>query len=324
MSTYNRFIGNQRHFSKDKLDVKILTRAMRRLSKLESIEVDWNNPFIGSNEIIRSFGMFRGDTLISFDGVHFMPVLFQALAASDRKLRRLHLGYSDLLDHQRNTRTLRDIGNPLLPKKLSGSYASDTSVIKTLGPEALTLLVKNTNIGPVSKAMKRVREFSFSPNQGLGSTADDMMDMMPPLSRLIALSESLRTVLVSMVRDDGMHGIRLPMKSLVPLSIAPRLERLELVDVEASSAELIQMLNRHAQTLVHVEIIYSNVTDADWEGVITQLRAIEFKKLKYFIVPEPNCGDPTEVHNYILRKTERNPFEIIRRSIEKEEESSEG
>ena len=306
MSAYNRFIGNQRYLSKDKLDVKILAKAMRRLNKLESIEVGWNNPYIGSNEIIRSFGMFRGDRLISFGGVHFMPVLFQALAASNTKLRRLLLGHSDLLDYQENTRTLSDIAQPLLPPL--GSPTLNKSLITTLAPQALTALVHHPNFNSVSKVMRSLYEFSFQPNAVIDSNDDDLMDMMPSLSQLIALSKSLKAILVtSVLPEDYEIDVKFPMVSLVPPTLEPLLEKLELTDVEASSAELTQMLTRHAQTLVDIQMIYSTITDADWHEVITQLRAIEFKSLKYFTVPDA-CWDSIEVHNYILRKTERNPL----------------
>ena len=323
MSAYNRFIGNQRNFTKNRLDVKILARAIRRLRKLKSVEVDWNNLYMGSDEIIRAFGMFKAEPLISFDGVHFMPVLFQALAASGIRLRRLHLGRGEHFGHQQNIRNLSDIVQPLLPRQEPPTFNNfDSSLTGTLAPQALAPLFENPNTRTVAKVLSSLYEFTFQPTEAPDSDGADLMGMAPLLCRLLALSKSLKSINVGQLPKELQSGMKLPMASLIPPTVLPRLQTLELNDVEASSAEIVQLMTRYAHNLIDVQFNYFTVTDADWDEVVTQLRAIDFQKLKYLTVDSVSCCEPTEVHDYVLRKTDSNPFVNTAMGIEVEEESS--
>ena len=102
MSAYQGYIYAQKYLTESDLDFKILTRALKRLPKLDSVVVDPCDNHMGFMEINRSFGNIKASRLFSFDSAHFMPTLFRALRASGSQLSQLQLGKYHYSSSRRN------------------------------------------------------------------------------------------------------------------------------------------------------------------------------------------------------------------------------
>lgn len=76
--------------------MKPLTQALRQFDALKSITLSIDDDNIGSKELIGAFGKFNVNQLLSFDGVHTLPVFMEALAASEVEITAFTITWSPM------------------------------------------------------------------------------------------------------------------------------------------------------------------------------------------------------------------------------------
>ena len=76
----------------DGLALQLLARLIRRFDKLQTVTLSLNDQKIGAKELIGAFGVFRADRLLNADGLHTLPILIGALAASGIRITNFLIG----------------------------------------------------------------------------------------------------------------------------------------------------------------------------------------------------------------------------------------
>ena len=280
VSAYQGHINAQRHLTESGQDLKNFTDALQKLPKLDSIAIEPIDSNIGSTEIFRAFEDPNAERLVSFDGIHFMPMLFRALHASGIRLRQLHLGTHDC--------------------------AFEECYLETMCVEALEKSLSHPEVQK-SNIFSELQEIELHPEQMIGPSRS-LEGFATAMCSLLRNTPSLRSI-----EFYGSGDAMICPFSIFSSITWPKLRKVHMSCISSSMQDTVRFVARHAETLEDVVFRLTFFTEDTWFVALRRLRAAEFKKLKYFLVDiwgHPFVGQEPEieVHNYLLHITDVNPL----------------
>ena len=78
----------RRRLIQDDFDKTILTRALKRLTNLRTVDIIFGDPWIGSRELHKKF-IWPCSEMFKFDGIGILAPFIKALGWSERRLQTL-------------------------------------------------------------------------------------------------------------------------------------------------------------------------------------------------------------------------------------------
>ena len=311
MSAYRGYIEMQRLLSMNDLDTTILSKAFSRLPRLETLQVGLWDATIGFAELSRAFGALNPGDLLTFDCSHTLPVLIKALAASATKIKVFKLvgdsfrSYSSLshsLDHCWLTMSI-------LQQLLSG-HRDQFSFPAGLSTRAFSETFCDENINVCKDALRCVRELRIG---SIGSEAKDpscKSMIISTLHKLMQYAQSLEVVTLDGLWID-LPGdmLRHSLDILMPSNVLNSIQELNMRWYHTTIVALCDLFRQNRYTIIKVHFLHVRITESDWSTALTQLRTIDFPRLKVFTLSYCH-GHPVDVQvqDYILKKTDTAPL----------------
>ena len=99
MAAYQSLITGQRFLSEKSLDLKILSRALSKFTRLEEVNIDYSNNHIGAADLNDAFGPFNRDGLLTRDCSYTLLLVLQALSISEKDTNVFRLGGEKRYNH---------------------------------------------------------------------------------------------------------------------------------------------------------------------------------------------------------------------------------
>ena len=320
MSAYSNYIEAQRLLSLNASDVQILSGAFSRLPRLESVHFDFQDRTIGAGELKCAFGTFNPESLLTYDCRHTLPVLVQALAASQIKIKIFELG-RDIDDS--DSITFGGVSDYASPKSLWPRIASTTPDDGFPAGLSETFCAENTKI--CKDALGSVRMFTFAEFDIPEDYLVNLSMTTTALSKLMEFASSLETVTLRGIWDLEFTNIPRPtMDSVLPCCGLNKIKKLDIQFYKTSIASLSDFFDRHGSTVVEVKFKHVDLTEGDWSGALVQLRTLKFPLLEIF---DLTCFyDWTmrlQVQDFLLKKTDKDPLVEYRETLKKYQDAEE-
>ena len=266
MSAYRSYIEAQRLLSLNALDVKILSRAFSQLPRLETLEFDYCNYTIGSAELIHAFGAFKAETLLNCDCRHTLPVLVQALAVSQTKIKVFKLGgdedsYRSLYGRARDYSKAEFMTMPRHSTSMTGiSYPAGVLT------KALSKTFGTSNLAMCEDAFRGLREFQF------GEFTNDNEDPAKFSGTLGALQNIMRCAsdleIVTLGAPWSEFSLRPTLDSVMPSSGLYNVKEITLRRYDTTLVALCDFFRRIAYNIVKVYFVSVHVTGGDWSTAL--------------------------------------------------------
>ena len=252
LSAYKSYMEGQRLLAKTDADVKILTATFKKLPKLESIVIDWNNSTIGLKSITHDFGMLHPGILLSYDCKRLLSVVFRALVASHRTLRSLCLGYYQGYGNYNPDNVLHNQASPRVDATPTNGLTKMFGTPSVLGWHRVLSTLEELRIGSLSCTVAE------EDRERISTVMNSLLQSCPDL-RLFQM-------------DDVDIGEQYEWEDFMPHGL-PNLREIHLEQVECKEVEIVGFMNRHAQTLEDVMCHCVCIIQGDWLAALGQMRA---------------------------------------------------
>ena len=312
MSAYRGYIEMQRFLSMNALDVTILSTAFSRLPHLETVQVGLWDPTIGSAEVLRAFGTFNPGDLLTFDCSHTLPILIKALATSTTKIKAFKLVSDKFRSYDSMSESIDYcwLAMSILRQVLT-RLTDQFSFPAGLSTRALSETFGDENMDTCKDALRCVRELKIG---SIGREANNPLSISMIVSALHKLMQYAQGLEVLTL--DGI-GIDLPgavmrhsLDILMPFNVLNSIQELNLRFYHTTIVALCDLFRKNRYTIIKAHCYHVTITKGDWSTALTQLRTIDFPRLKVFFI---RCCDELQVghqvQDYILKKTNASPLE---------------
>ena len=312
MSAYRGYIEMQRFLSMNALDVRILSRAFSRLPHLETLQVGLWDPRIGSAEVSHAFGAFNPGDLLTFECSHTLPVLIKSLAASATKIKAFKLVGDGLRCHQDMRRSIEHfwlVMSPLL--QILYGLVGQFSFPAGLSTRALSETFCAENIDTCKDALLCVRELRIG---SIGSEADNPLCrsmIISALHKLMQYAQCLEVITLDGLWIDRPGAfLRHSLDILMPSNVLNSIQELNMRYYDTTIVALCDLFRQNRYTIIKAHFEHVRITESDWSTALTQLRTIDFPRLKVFTLSRCNeLKADLQVQDYILKKTNTAPLE---------------
>ena len=305
MSTYQKYLEDQSHLIKDGLAVTVLTEIFKQLH-LTSLFVDWHDFYLGSKELIDSFGLLVAADLLSFEGHGVIPILFKALAASGTSLCHLHLGNQGELPH--------DNMPSMIDNRLRGE-SPGLLVPWTAFPISLSAKALMVDKSDINSVLEGLRELVIETGDFFDDIpADDMTDLSTAIGGLVEDSKSLRSFYLGLIED----GPKTPLNGILLKINSNQLRKAVFMDAETSADGIVSFITKHATTLEDVTFKHTTITPGDCQTIGQGLKRVDLGCLKNFHLYACGGGDhegeyDVDMQDYLLHMTDEDPVEGSRK-----------
>lgn len=300
------FLAAQDYLASEEVDVNTIARAFKRLSQLDSIDVDIHGRKIGAREITRACGVLGGGE-ISYDCLHTLEVLVTALMRAEVSIKVFRFGMIEDLNIKERYVSVslceRELPVVAPSRIISGNY---------LNSDAIWEAFSNQKDEGLFNAFGKVREVQISKPTRLD--VDDRPEVNSALKDLLAVLPLVERLFLD--EFTGSNGEMMP-RNAIALALTHRtwkhLRELRLDSVLIGKEDLIEIFTRHAPTLqmVHVSQVQIWGSD-DWHGVLEETKKLaKFPALESFVIGGTGINDFVTVHahQYLTGKTDREPVQ---------------
>ena len=321
MTAYAAYIEGQLFLSTDGLDVKILTKALSNLPGLKTFHVDHWDTFIGSDDLIFNFGVFKAEHLLSLDCQYTLPTLMKVLAASTVKIKVFHLGRDNypeasildsFVDYSSATSLARPrrLHSPARPLRFNlRGYSYPTM----MSSQAWWMTFADANLKTCTDALSDLRELKVG---GINLTCEDaasVLRVVNALRRLMMVAPYLEAVTLNEISSDYFADQRPAMDSIIPYHGLRMVKKLSLDHYQTNVVSLSDFFRRHGHTIVHVHFSFVAISSGNWSTALAQLRNLPFPRLKTFVLSHCDGKEvDLQVQDYILKKTDVDPLLAVR------------
>ena len=310
MSAYRGYIEMQRLLSMNALDVTILSRAFSQLPHLETLQVGLWDPTIGSAEVAHAFGTFNPGDLLTFDCSHTLPVLIKALAASATKIKAFKLVGESFRSYRSMYRSVDYcwlVMSPLL--QLLSGFMDQFSFPAGLSTRALSETFCAENINICKDALRCVRELRIG---SIGTEHDNPLSTSMTISalhKLMQYAQGLEVVTLDGLWIDVPGAVlRHSLDTLMPSNVLNSIQELNLRWYDTTIVALCDLFRQNRYTIIKAHFFRVRITASDWSTALTQLRTIDFPRLKVFTLSYCyGLQVDLQVQDYIL-KTNTSPL----------------
>ena len=186
---------------------------------------------------------------------------------------------------------------------------SQSNLPERLSPGALKRNFRHPNdeIGWTA-ALSEIREFRIG--QTFVEKRDELNNrrkIINPIAHILNYAPLLETMFLGEIDNSVFGSVLKLLLSEVDSGIVFRyLRRLELHNYYAYESSIVTLLPRYRVTLEEVKISFIEIEDSDFSVILTQLRHIEFPKLKVFVLTFcEDIGMDLEIQDYVLRRTDK-------------------
>ena len=311
MSAYRGYIEMQRLLSMNALDVTILSRAFSQLPHLETLQVGLWDPTIGSAEVAHAFGTFNPGDLLTFDCSHTLPVLIKALAASATKIKAFKLVGESFRSYRSMYRSVDYcwlVISPLL--QLLSGFMDQFSFPAGLSTRALSETFCAENINICKDALRCVRELRIG---SIGTEHDNPLSTSMTISalhKLMQYAQGLEVVTLDGLWIDVPGAVlRHSLDTLMPSNVLNSIQELNLRWYDTTIVALCDLFRQNRYAIIKAHFFRVRITASDWSTALTQLRTIDFPRLKVFTLSYCNGLQLNlQVQDYILKKTNTSPL----------------
>ena len=307
MSVYRSCIEMQRQLSLNALDVAILAKAFSQLPRLSNLDFDNDGPWIGGEELIRSFGTFKATDLLTCDCYHTYQVLVEAMAASPIKFKSFLFGhiegtsdiYSSLEHHSRAITGLSPGPTLTAGESLPSRPACMLS-------QALSETICAKHMWICKDAFCGLRGFRTGE---IWVEDDEALTGVANAFRYLMLSApGLETVTLVDIEYTAENRL-LTLDNLVPSEGLTNIKTLYIECHETSIEFLNDFFGRHGHTIVEVDFWRLKIAGSDWVKALVALRALDFPLLTRFALHYCDGEHGSlQVQDYLLKKTDENPM----------------
>ena len=297
MSAYRGYVSMQRFLSMNALDVAILSTVFSQLPNLETLQIGLWDPTIGSAEVLRAFGTFNPRYLLTFGCSHTLPILIKALAKSTTNIKALKL-----------------VGNSFRSdSSLSASISADRfSFPVGLSIRALSETFGDENMDTCKDALRCVRELKIRSIWSETNNPFSLSMIGSALQKLMQYTQGLEVLTLDGIGTD-LPGVMLRhrLNILISSSVLNSIQELNLRYIHTTIVALCDLFRKNRYTLIKARFTHVTINAGDWSTALTQLRTIDFPRLKVFIL---SCSIDEvqvdlQVQDYILKKTNKSPLE---------------
>ena len=300
----------QDYLSKKSQDTKILTRALRRLSRLKNLTVVFKNEVIGAREIMSAFGLLNGNE-VTLDAEYTLSVLIEALRESDRELDTFNLTSDESPSfeffslsrsnfnnrHEPRFKYVSESPGNVTPKALWNAFRGDGNQIRL---RAIHL-------------MSRLRVFNMS---GLEIDCNNFLALNTwsySLEPIVAFASRLEelSIIPNVNGTVGGDNHQLNLSSILHGSARFRhLRYVTLQHIQSPEPLLVALFTGCSRTLVNAALFHVRVCGSgSWSDVLRKSRNADFDVLYDFVLL--HCGEAKHVvraQRYLKRITNKDPI----------------
>lgn len=308
VAAYKGYLEAQDYLSKKSQDTNILTRALRRLSRVKNVTIVFHDEVIGAREIMSAFGLLNGNELTR-DAEYTLNVLIEALRESDRELDTFNLFSDDRppLGFFSVSRSSFNYTHGPRFKYVSESPANVT--VQAMWNAFQGGDDNKTRLRAID-LMRTLREFRID---GVEIDCNELFvfdrwshSLEPIVSFAYGLEHlSIAPSVSRLVGENNLH-----LSSILHDSTDfKHLRYITLKHVESPEPLLVALFTRCSRTLVGVALLYVRLSGSgSWSDVLRKSRNADFKVLDDFVLIE--CGgakDVVRAQRYLKRLTDTDP-----------------
>lgn len=320
MTAYEMYIKRQRILGAKSLDLKILTRAMDSFPRLRELNIDFNDIYIGAEELTDAFGFFYNQDFLTRDCEYTIPLVMRAMSSSRARIKSFKFGDNYFYSQMPEFGQVACSDNPARPSACpTCSHPMDLPLDQhappssTMSPWAMHKTLSALKNYECEQALRGVKELFVSTVKVPSNDVPSLSALYDGTRQIIGHLPQLEVFKLGYVDTGGEpNSLDRTIVGVFGISRLHHLRDVKLSEIESSGHDLINFIERHAKTLVDVRFEYATIVDSDWPTVLTHLRNVSFSGLKTFILEDCFplmrfcCRDEDiAVHDYILRRSER-------------------
>ena len=307
MSVHRSYVEIERLLSLNALDVTILSRAFSRLPQLQTLQVEFWDPTIGSAEMIDVFGASNAGGLLAFDCCRTLPVIVKALAASAIKIKVFKLASPEARSYGSVSGKAKD-DRAAYWERTQGVSEADLEIPGKLAARGLSDTFCGENMDIYKNALHSVRELIIGEVLIERYRAVGISKTVAALRNLMQCAKGLEIVTLGRFVSAIEVIPRPTLDDMMPSYYLNNVKELNIHWYWTTIVALSELFHQNCQTIVKVRFYDVAIIGSDWSKALIQLRTLDFLRLEVFLLSFDGDQRDLQAQDYILKKNDKDPI----------------